>query len=228
MDTKELENKLDQKFGIRVIKELGNSTGNSLKLENGVSVNLFNSGNHNVQGKKEERELVEEYLNEIGVNNTSKKATLSKRVFVVYGHDKEKRTNLENELRKWNFEPVILEDLANNGQTVIEKLENNMVGAAFGVVIASPDDIGYEVGHENESKKRARQNVVLEMGMLLSKFGRKKVFIFLESDQEMEKPSDISGLLYLQYNDDIVRDTQVQFAKSLGKIGYDISADLFV
>ena len=44
-------------------------------------------------------------------------------VFVVYGHDENARTQLEAMLRRWNIEPLILDQLPSEGMTVIEKLE---------------------------------------------------------------------------------------------------------
>jgi predicted nucleotide-binding protein len=39
----------------------------------------------------------------------------------------------------------------------------------FGVVLATPDDEGNAIGKSDERKHRARQNVVLELGLLLAK-----------------------------------------------------------
>jgi hypothetical protein len=41
--------------------------------------------------------------------------------------------------------------------------------SAFGIVLATPDDMGYlRTERPEEAKPRARQNVVMEMGMLLA------------------------------------------------------------
>ena len=44
-----------------------------------------------------------------------------------------------------------------------------------------------------------RQNVVLELGMLLAKLGREKVAILLKESDDFEKPSDIHGLVYIPF-----------------------------
>ncbi|MBP3507977.1 MAG: nucleotide-binding protein [Lachnospiraceae bacterium] len=44
-------------------------------------------------------------------------------MFVVYGHDTVARTQLEALLRRWDLEPLILDQLVSAGQTIIEKLE---------------------------------------------------------------------------------------------------------
>jgi hypothetical protein len=61
---------------------------------------------------------------------------------------------------------------------------------------------------------RVRQNVVLELGLLLSKFGRARVAILMKRQDNMEKPSDIDGLIYIPFVDD-VEDGKVTLAKEM-------------
>jgi hypothetical protein len=57
----------------------------------------------------------------------------------MYGHDLAARTQLEAMLRRWNLEPVILEQLPSEGTTLIEKLEKYARDdVRFGVVFATP------------------------------------------------------------------------------------------
>ena len=97
----------------------------------------------------------------------------------------------------------IFDQLPTEGQTVIEKLESAMEEVDFAIVLATPDDEGYRVGRPDEKAFRARQNVVLEMGMLLAKLGRENVAILLKTQEEMERPSDINGLIYVPFRDNI-------------------------
>lgn len=108
-------------------------------------------------------------------------------MFVVYGHDITARTQLEAMLRRWNIEPLILDQLPSEGQTVIEKLENYTQKAHYAVVLATPDDEGNPMGKEDERQYRARQNVVLELGMLLALLGRKKVAILIKDQEKYGK-----------------------------------------
>lgn len=124
-------------------------------------------------------------------------------------------------LRRWDLEPLILDQLESSGNTIIEKLEEYIPQAAFGIVLATPDDIGYSKDNENDKKYRVRQNVVLEMGMLLSRLGRTKVAILLKNIADMEKPSDINGLIYMPFTND-VKETTVDLAKEMKKNGYYI------
>lgn len=50
--------------------------------------------------------------------------------------------------------------------------------AAFGVVLMTPDDYGYAKGEtEADRKPRTRQNVILEMGMVMASLGRERMAI---------------------------------------------------
>jgi predicted nucleotide-binding protein len=126
-------------------------------------------------------------------------------------------------LRRWELDPLILDQLPSEGQTVIEKLEKYTQGdVGFAVVLATPDDEGSIIGKKDEKKYRARQNVVLELGLLLSKLGRAKVAILLKNQEKMERPSDIQGLIYLPFTDDVA-ETKVQLAEEMEKQGIAIS-----
>lgn len=150
----------------------------------------------------------------------------SRSVFVVYGHDTSARTELEAMLRRWKLEPLLLFQLTNDGETLIEKLERAMDDAVFAVVLVTPDDEGHAKDRPDEKKYRARQNVVLELGMMLRGLGRKKVAILIPQLDSgvMEKPSDIDGLIYIPYTDS-VNDARVQLAKELNKQGLSIDLE---
>lgn len=143
----------------------------------------------------------------------------NRKVFVVYGHDNHARTQLEAMLRRWDLEPLILDQLVSSGQTIIEKLEEYTQQVNFGIVLATPDDIGYPKNDETKKQYRVRQNVVLELGMLLSKIGREKIVILLSQAEDMEKPSDIDGLIYIPFRDN-VEETKLSLAKEMQNNGY--------
>lgn len=203
--------------GFKIVEEkrLNNNTGDMLKFDNGAIVNCFDSGKYTIQGKNTEE------IKSILVSGDNSTVINNKNVFVVYGHDIVSRTQLEAMLRRWDLEPLILDQLESSGKTIIEKLEEFMPQAQFGIVLATPDDEGYAKGHEENKKYRVRQNVVLEMGMLLSQLGRSKVAILLKNTEDMEKPSDINGLIYIPFTDN-VEETKVGLAKELNKNGYII------
>jgi predicted nucleotide-binding protein len=99
-------------------------------------------------------------------------------VFVVHGHDPGAREQLELVLHKLGLQPFVLQNTDGGGLTIIESLER-MIGknatSSFGIVLLTPDDMGYaKQDGEAEAKPRARQNVILEMGMLLASLTRER------------------------------------------------------
>jgi predicted nucleotide-binding protein len=184
------------------------------------------TGTVSVQGQSPDKEKLETSLDE-REGATFEPAPIaadapSKKVFVVYGHDKTARTQLDAMLRRWGLDPVILDDLPSKGQTIIEKLEDYTEDVGFGVVLATPDDLGYPKDHEDQKAYRARQNVVLELGMLLVKLGRPKVAILLGSQVQMERPSDIQGLIYIPFKSDLQKEAGPLLAKEMAEQGYAI------
>lgn len=193
----------------------GNNLATTLRLANGCLVHCWDKGTISCQGKNVEQvNAILSAANEMPIQN--------RKVFVVYGHDTNARTQLEAMLRRWDLEPLILDQLISSGQTVIEKLEEYTQQANFGIVLATPDDIGYPKDDESKKQFRVRQNVVLELGMLLSRIGREKVAILLSQAEHMEKPSDIAGLIYIPFMDN-VEETKLSLAKEMQSNGYSIA-----
>jgi len=202
------------KYDVLSDERMKNGYGDVLRLSNGCILNIYNSGKVVYQGKNvdEIKQILE---------SVPDAATANRKVFVVYGHDQVARTQLEAMLRRWDLDPLIIDQLESSGNTIIEKLEEYMPQASFGIVLATPDDVGYPKDAEAGKKFRVRQNVVLEMGMLLARLGRSKVAILLKNTEDMEKPSDIHGLIYIPFTND-VKEATVDLAKEMNKNGYYI------
>ena|SRR5438045_3378179 len=122
------------------------------------------------------------------------------------------------------LEPLILDQLTSGGQTIIEKLDSVRKDANFAVILATPDDEGNRKCHPEEKALRARQNVVLELGMMLATLGRERVAILVKTDVAMERPSDIQGLLYIQYKENVA-DAKLLLAKEINAKGIRIDLD---
>lgn len=142
------------------------------------------------------------------------------RIFIVYGHDQTARDGLELMLRRMGMRPVILAALPAGGDTIIEKLERYLgtegqVG--FACVLLTPDDEGRAVGAPGDMKYRGRQNVVLELGMVLARLGRPRVAILHKASVEL--PSDIHGLLYIPFRER-VEEAKASLFQELQNAGY--------
>jgi predicted nucleotide-binding protein len=205
---------------IQLEGRLQDDRGSQLRCDGGAIVNVYDTGSYVVQGKNHAR--VKEVLAAAYSVGAPGAAPPSVKVFVVYGHDATARTQLEAMLRRWGLEPLILDQLPSEGQTIIEKLESYTGDVGFAVVLATPDDEGHRIGHPDEKACRARQNVVLELGMLLSTLGRRKVAILMKQSEKMERPSDIQGLIYIPFKDDLAKEAGLLLAKEMTQQGYRI------
>ena len=200
-------------------------------LVNGTRVNWYISDKVDVQGKASEiKKEAEDIFNNpptfqetptttVNIPDNHPNSISLNRVFIVYGHDINARNELELILYKFNLKPIVLGNVPSGGATLIEKLEE-LTDADFACVLLTPDDKGHSVKEPNEIKFRARQNVVLELGMVLAKLGRARVAILIKGDY-LEKPSDISGLIYLNFEERI-DEVKSRLAAELRKAGFNI------
>ncbi len=116
---------------------------------------------------------VEEILGD-GVQGPTATAKDDQLIFVVHGHD---------------------HNIGEGRRPIIEALEHRIGKngvAAFDIVLLTPDEVGSAKSEATtEAKPRARQNVILEMGMLLASLTRKRVAILQKG--YVERPSDLEG-----------------------------------
>ena len=101
----------------------GNNNGEQLRFTTGEIVVVYDNGTITPQGKNQGRVRELLGLDDARVPVMDGKPGASRKVFVVYGHDINARTQLEAMLRRWELEPLILDQLPSEGQTLIEKLE---------------------------------------------------------------------------------------------------------
>jgi len=114
------------------------------------------------------------------------------KVLVVHGRNHQVREEVARFLMKLALEPILLDEQAALGRTLIEKLESQ-AGLAFAVVILTGDDIG-ALASEDRLRPRARQNVIFELGFAVGKLRRERVCALYEEGVEL--PSDIHGVEY--------------------------------
>lgn len=138
--------------------------------------------------------FVRDYKNYIQSKGTTQAVltpTLSRKVFIVHGHDDGARETVARFLERIGLEAIILHEQANQGRTVIEKVvAHGDVG--FAVVLLTPDDEGCAKG--GVQAPRARQNVLLELGYFIGRLGREKVCALKRGILEI--PSDFAGVVW--------------------------------
>jgi predicted nucleotide-binding protein len=127
------------------------------------------------------------------------------RPFIVHGHDHqslyELKDYLQNTLKLG--EPVVLRQMPGLGKTLIEKFEREVEAVELVFVLLTPDDRVAGPSDPDSQKRRARQNVILELGFFLGKLGRESGRIVLLHKGPVEIPSDIIGIEYIDITNGI-------------------------
>jgi predicted nucleotide-binding protein len=114
-------------------------------------------------------------------------------IFLVHGHDSALKFELARFLERVTNEKItILAEEPNRGRTVVEKLEQYS-HVKFAVILLTPDDRVLASGKE---ESRARQNVILELGLFIALLGRDNVCVLYKQGTEI--PSDYSGILLIE------------------------------
>jgi predicted nucleotide-binding protein len=121
-----------------------------------------------------------------------------KRVFIVHGHDEGMRESVARYVGALGLEAVILHEQPNLSRTLIEKLEAH-ADVDFAIVLLSPDDEVVK-GMTKDRERRARQNVIFELGLFVGKLGRQRVCALYK--QGVELPTDYAGVAYVKFDAD--------------------------
>ena len=117
-------------------------------------------------------------------------------VFLVHGRDDPTKNEVALFLRSIGLEPIILHTRPHRGRNILTKFQEESEGAAFAVILMTPDDEGALVG--GTPQKRARQNVVFELGFFIGKLGTPNVAALVKG--HIERPSDFDGIGYIDFD----------------------------
>lgn len=100
-----------------------------------ATITIHTNGNVQVQGKNKGK--VEQEINEI--LGKEKIYENNKQLFIVYGHDKIAKEQLEHILGKLDIQTNQITN--NTGMTIIEALEKEISCVHAGIILLTPDDI---------------------------------------------------------------------------------------
>lgn len=148
------------------------------------------------------------------------------KVFIVHGRNHVVRDSialfLTNDL---GLDISIMEAGAHVGRTLPEKFEDIASECGFAVFLLTADDeLIYAA--DNKAIRRARQNVILEIGYFWGAFGRRGRLAFLvENHPDMELPSDIQGIGFIPITADLF-ETKVKLQKELRRAGFFYTDDV--
>lgn len=141
---------------------------------------------------------------------TTKQAPQSKKIFIVHGQDEGAKEATARFIASLGLQPIILHEQANKGRTIIQKFQEEASDVGFAIVLMTPDDV------TASGEKRARQNVILELGFFLGALGPSKVAAIVKD--KLETPSDFDGVVYIPFDGH----WKMLLAKELEAAAYDI------
>jgi predicted nucleotide-binding protein len=140
---------------------------------------------------------------------------ISRRVFIVHGHDDGPRESVARFLERLGFDPIILREQPNKGRTIITKFREEAANVGFAIVLMTPDDHGGQAG--TETQPRARQNVVFELGFFIGALGPERVAALVKG--KVERPSDFDGVAYISLDQG---SWKTELGKELEAAGFEI------
>ena len=145
----------------------------------------------------------------------------SNNVFIVHGHNNELKDKVAQTLEKLGLSPIILNE-HNDSKTVIEKLEKYS-DIGFAIILLTDEDFG-KAKNEDNLNLRTSQNVILEMGYLIGRLGRERVYPLYTKGVELL--TDFYGLLYTEI--DTSENWKIKMAIELNAAGYEIDVNKII
>lgn len=162
-------------------------------------------------------EELELFPKEVHIESINDRSINRSKVFIIHGHDDGAKNEVARFVEKLGLEAVILHEQVNSGDTIIEKLEK-YTDVGFAIVLYTSCDIGGVKTETDKLKPRARQNVIFEHGLLISKIGRSNVVALVKGNVEI--PNDISGVVYKSM--DTSGAWKYSIAREMKSSGYDV------
>jgi Zn-dependent protease with chaperone function len=146
-------------------------------------------------------------------------------ILIIHGHDKLARLELENFMlsRLPNVVPRLMIQETMALMSMPEKFESVAADVVGAIAILTPDDIAVaSVANPDDARLRARQNVVLEIGWVWAKLGRKRCLVLVRG--ELEIPSDILGVELFRFRESPQECSEILRAFITGLSGNDLPA----
>jgi len=172
----------------------------SSEIAGGEARRWAKENGHSFVSKFEDRSRLLTALAKLGLARTVERP----RSFIVHGHDEalllEMKDYIQNVLN-WP-RPVVLREQPSCGKTIIEKFEESAGIVDWVFVLLSPDDKAFDP-KTNDERRRARQNVLFELGFFYGLLGRHEGRVIALTKGHVEIPSDIHGVVWVDVSNGI-------------------------
>lgn len=115
-----------------------------------------------------------------------------KTAFIIHGHDNDLKREVELLLTDAGVNHIVLNEQPDRGRAIIDKMLDETKYSGYAIALLTPDDI------TEHGDKRARQNVIFEIGYFLGRIGKERIRMIVKDNIEI--PSDLGGILYEKYD----------------------------
>lgn len=135
--------------------------------------------------------LLKGYLAAQENKNQAKLNIKAHRIFLSHGRSEEWRSVQSFIEKDLDLKTMELSQQVNAGRVVIQKLHEESAGCDYAVIIMTGDDA------VSDGEKRARENVMHEIGFFQGKFGLNAIVLLHEEGVNI--PSNLSGIVYISF-----------------------------
>lgn len=128
--------------------------------------------------------------------------SVTRRVFIIHGHDQKARLELEALLRREfpKLTPVVLSYEPGRGRELLAKFEEVAATCDFAFAIFTPDDF---VQEGDKGYYQMRPNVVFELGWFRGRLTPAQTCMLFRGDSQTQLPSDLAGLVWVGFRDSL-------------------------
>jgi len=119
------------------------------------------------------------------------------KVFVITGKDEKKKAAVASFLASLGVEPVIPQEDNGHKTNLVEKLEKN-AEVAFAIILLVGDEVGYPKEKPEESRPRANQKVIFELGFLMGRLPQNLVCALYE--EGLDLPAEYQGNVFIPFD----------------------------
>ncbi len=118
------------------------------------------------------------------------------KVFVITGKDEEKKEAVASFLASLGVEPVIPQEDNGYKTNLVEKLGKSEL--AFAIILLFGDEVGYPKEKPEESRPRANQKVIFELGFLMGRLPQNLVCALYE--EGLDLPAEYQGNVFIPFD----------------------------
>jgi Zn-dependent protease with chaperone function len=167
-----------------------------------------------------ERVTMGQFSSEVGAIPIQHHGLKSIPILLIHGHDRLALLELKDFLHS-EFPQVVPKVMVQSVTAALalpEKFEAVADEITGAIALLTPDDVGSLAARLEETKRvRARQNVVIEVGWVWGRLGRKRCLMLMRGDIEI--PSDLSGIETFPFQQSPIECSEVvrSFIHQLGK-----------